>query len=57
MPPLVERRITQYVHEREHPRSVSMRNMSVSTACGVRIAEHAGTSASSTFATVGRIAP
>ena len=29
----------------------------LSTACGVRIGAHAGTSASSTFATGGRIAP
>ena len=42
---------------REQPRSVSMRNMSLSTVCGVRMGAHAGSSSSGTFATVGRIAP
>ncbi len=57
MPPLVERRMTQYLHMREQPRSVSSRNMSASTACGVRIGAQAGMSASSTLATVGNTAP
>ena len=47
MPPFVLRRMTQYVHMREQPRSVSMRNMSLSTVFGVRMGAHAGMSASS----------
>ena len=57
MPPLVERRMTQYLHAREQPRSVSTKNMSLKTACGVRIAAHAGSIDDSTFAISGRIAP
>ena len=42
MPPLVERRITQYVQPRWQPRSGSIRNMSLSSVFGVRICEYAG---------------
>ena len=56
IPPFVERRMTQYVQPREHPRSVSMRNMSDSSVCGVRMAEKAGRTASSSAPTGGRTA-
>ena len=57
MPPFVERRITQYVQPREHPRAASVMNMSASSVCGVRICERAGRSASSAAATGGTVSP
>ena len=57
MPPLVDRRITQYVQPREQPRAASVMNMSASSACGVRITERAGSSASGAAATGGTRSP
>ena len=57
MPPLVDRRITQYVQPREQPRSASIRNMSRSSVCGVRIGEHAGRLSSLAAAIAGSRAP
>src|SRR6266446_2074615 len=54
MPPLVVRRMTQYVHPREQPRSGSMRNIERSSVCGVRICERAGSRSSSALTTAGQ---
>lgn len=57
MPPLVERRITQYSQAREQPRSASSRNMSESSVFGVRIAAYAGKRSSEAFAIAGIVSP